>query len=79
MAHYLTFENFISGITIKVNGTAVSSGYQLQNGDIITVDTDGDVYYCDVNNTRYTPTNTGNINISNQDIYIGTGYWGGGN
>ena len=81
MAHYLTF-NTTSGVTIKVNNTTVSSGYQLQNGDIITVDGDSNNHYCHVNNgaiSYYYPGNVGTINISDQDINIRTGYGGGSN
>lgn len=69
MADYLTFAND-SSLTIKVNGSTVSSGYELKDGDVITATIpDGMQNYIYVNNQSYTLT-TANIEIYDKSIYI---------
>lgn len=77
MPDYLTFVSD-SQLTIKVNGNTVSSGYELQNGDVITATIpDGMQSYIYVNNNPYTLTSS-NIDIYDESIHIVRAYGGGG-
>lgn len=71
MADYLTFAN-ASQLTIKVNGSTVSSGYELKDGDVITASVPAQaIYGIVINNTdvhRYDNETT--IDIYDESIYI---------
>lgn len=64
MVNYLTFD---TTITCTVNGTSVTSGYELQDGDVIVVKVDG-VHTLDVNSEEY--INGATADIYDTDIHI---------
>jgi len=65
MAHYLTFS---SNVTCTVNGTTVSSGYELHNGDVIVASTNIYGASFEVNSAYYSNGDT--VDISDSDIVI---------
>lgn len=82
MADYLTFENN-DRLTIKVNGNTVSSGYELQEGDVITATVSsplsgGAQQGITINNTDIYTNNANDIDIYDESIYISYYYLGGG-
>lgn len=74
MAHTLTFE---SGITCTVNGTSVSSGYTLNNGDTIVASADMTLHkFFSVNGIQMS---TDTLSLSDTDINIAIVSGGGSN
>ena len=73
MAHTLTFT---SGLTCTVNGTSVSSGYTLNNGDIIVLNSAETYYIIGVNGID--PTSE-TMSLSDTDIIVTAQHSGGTN
>lgn len=79
MAHYLTFDSFI---TCTVNGTVVSSGYELHDGDVIEAILEGSTGYTfrvNYSNNIDEYYNGDTVDVYDSDVYVQAPNSGGSN
>lgn len=65
MAHYLTFDNYI---TCYINDEQVTSGYELHDGDVIVAYATGTGKSIYVNTTSHSDGSS--VDIYDSDIYV---------